>query len=187
MVQAQKRGTTADILRQIILHELELKDTQIWIYGESYKIPPEDGLFCVIEYKYSKPYSSRLLTPVDGENLLSEQNLNTQEFMTVQLFSRNRDADFRKEEAAMALNSIYAQQLGEQLGFRVSMINPIQNMTALEGSAMLKRYDISVTVLSWYQKSAVIAFFDSLRVKVLVNDGEPPMKAEFDQPVTNPV
>ena len=174
--------TSLDLLRDIVQQEMSLKDSQIYIYGQPLLMSTETGLFVVVEYKYSRAYSSRNLTPVSGGNITEEQNLNTQEFLTVQLFSRSFEALRRKEEAAMALKSVYAQQIQEKYAFKLSVNPQILDLSSLEASAMLYRYDVPVVVLTAYQKTKAVAWFDGFDVAVDANDGVPDMTAEFTQP-----
>lgn len=186
MLQQLETITTLDLLRDIIQQEMSLEDDRIFIYAQPFILPKDKHLFVNIEFKYSRPYSNRNLTPVVGSNLTEEQNLNTQEFLTVQLFSRNFEALQRKEEAVMALKSVYAQQLQEKYAFKLSWNPQILDLTSLEESAMLYRYDVPVVVLTAYQKTKSIDWFDSYRGAVRVNDGDPDITATFDQPVIDP-
>jgi len=177
--------TSLDLLRDIVQQEMTLKDAQIYIYGQPFIMPTGTGLFVLIEYKYSRVYSNRNLNPVNDGNISEEQNLNTQEFLTVQLFSRNFEALQRKEEAAMALRSVYSQQLQEKYAFKLSVNPQILDLSSLEASAMLYRYDVPVVILTAYQKTKTITWFDNYNVAVDVNDGVPDMQADFEQPLTS--
>lgn len=181
--------TSLDLLRDIIQQEMCLKDNQIYIYAQPNIIPTDTGLYVVIEYKYSRVYSNRNLNYPTGSGTLSvltqEQNVNTQEFLTVQLFSRSFEALQRKEEAVMALKSYYAQTIQEKYAFKLSVNPQILDLTSLEASAMLYRYDIPVVFLSAYQKIKTVAWFQEFQVAVDVNDGQPDMTAEFTQPTVS--
>lgn len=174
--------TSLDLLRDIIQQEMTLQDPQIWMYGQQLIIPTGPGLYVNIEFKYSRVYSSRNLTPVDDGEISQEQNVNTQEFLTVQLFSRDWTAFQRKEEAAMALKSVYAQQIQEKYAFKLSVNPQILDLSSVEASAMLYRYDVPVTVLTAYKKTKAVAWYDKFNVNVDANDGVPDMTAEFEQP-----
>lgn len=177
--------TSLDLLRDIIQQELSLKDSQIFMYGQPFILPTYDGLFVNMEFKYSKVYSSRNLNTPTVSALTQEQNVNTQEFLTVQLFSRNWEAYRRKEEAGMALKSFYAQQLQEKYSFKLSVNPNILDLTGLESSAMLYRYDVPVVLLTAYQKIKPVQWFDTFNVAVDVNDGNPDIEVEFTQPVNS--
>lgn len=174
--------TSLDLLRDIIQQEMNLKDNQIYIYAQPNIIPPDTGLYVVIEYKYSKVYSNRNLTPVENGEITEEQNVNTQEYLTVQLFSKNFDALRRKEEAAMALKSVYSQQLAEKYSFKLSSTPQIIDLSSIEASAMLYRYDIPVVFLSAYQKIKKVQWFETFTGLVDVNDGVPDIIVNFEQP-----
>lgn len=182
---------TTDLIRSIIKKEMDIADDHIWIYGEGWKIPQYKDLSVVIEYKYGRAYSNRRPTTsvsTDQANTLtSNQRLNKQEFLTVQLFSRTREAEFRKEEVSFALNSVYAQQVQEQFGFHLARILPDQNLTYWEGSSMLKRFDVPIIVLTHYRKDRAIDFFDSFDGELNINEGSNDVVIDFTQPLINPV
>lgn len=173
--------TSLDLLRDIIQQEMCLADNQIYIYAQPNIIPSDMRLFAVIEYKYSKVYSNRNLNSATVSSLTQEQNVNTQEFLTVQLFSRSFEALRRKEEVAMALKSYYAQTIQEKYSFKLSVNPQILDLSSLEASAMLYRYDIPVVFLSAYQKIKTVAWFQSFSGQVIVNDGEPTIIEDFSQ------
>lgn len=187
MLQQLEVITSLDLLREIVKQEMSLKEDRIFIYGQPFIIPSDRNLFVNIEYKYSKIYSNRNLTPVNNGNITEEQNLNTQEFLTIQLFSRSFEALRRKEEAVMALKSIYAQQLQEKYSFRLSWNPQILDLSSLEASAMLYRFDVPVVILTAYQKIKSIEWFDSYRGQVIANDqGTGEIIEDFTQPLTDP-
>jgi hypothetical protein len=175
--------TSLDLLRDIVMQEMDLDDDQIYIYAQPNIIPTDKRLYVVIEYKYSKVYSNRNLNIPSNTALTEEQNVNTQEFLTVQLFSRSFEALRRKEEVPMALNSYYAETIQEKYSFRLSTNPQILDLTSIEASAMLYRYDVPVVVLSAYQKIKTMEWFNSFVTNVRVNDGQPDMTATFTEPV----
>ena len=159
-----------------------LDDSRIFLYGQPYVIPEDNGLFVILEYKYSKVYSSRNLNTAKVSALTQEQNINTQEYLTVQLFSRNWDAYRRKEEAALALKSFYAQQSQEKYSYKLSVNPQIIDLTSIEASAMLYRYDVPVVLLTAYQKIKPVLWFDSFTVAVDVNTASKDIIVDFTQP-----
>ncbi|RTL04657.1 hypothetical protein EKK58_10125 [Candidatus Dependentiae bacterium] len=179
--------TSVDIIREIIKREMNLEDDRIYIYNQKFNIPNDSGLFVVVEYVNSKIISNTNIPKVDYKgDLIEYQELYTQEQITVQLFSRNIEALQRKEEAVMALYSTYAQQLQEKLSFRVFRNAPIEDLSELEASAILYRFDIPIIMFTWYEKIKAIGYYNSFRVKVRVNDGDPDLVREFEQPLTDP-
>lgn len=178
--------TTVDWIRDIIKYEMALPDDRIYIYNQKFDIPTLEGLFVVVEYAGSKIISSRNVQRMEGDQYAEVQQLYTQEHITVQLFSKNLDALRRKEEAVMALYSIYSQQKQDLGGFQIARNAPIEDLSALEASAILYRFDIPVVIFTWYEKILNAAYYDNLQVAVRVNDGQPDMTREFEQPLINP-
>ncbi len=178
--------TTLGLLRDIVKQEMNLKDDRINIYNQKFDIPDDDGLQVFIEYKYSKPYANRNYAKIVDGNYQEVQSLNTQEQIIVGVYSRNLDALNRKEEVVMALLSTYSQQTQEKNSFQIARIAPIQDLSFVEGAGILYRFDIAVTVLAWYEKVKTQVPYDSFDVTVRVNDGQPDLTAEFEQPLVDP-
>ena len=87
----------------------------------------------------------------------------------------------------MAFNSVYAQQIQEINSFKISRNIRIEDISFLEATARLYRFDLHLVVFAWYNKTKTTDFYDSFSARLLVNDGEPLIEVEFDQPLTNPV
>lgn len=186
-VQLQPLETTVDILRDIIKKEMCLEDDHIFIYNQKWNTPNDDALYVIIEYVGSKIISSRNTNSQDNAgNYREVQDLNTQEQITILLLSRGLEALQRKEEAVMALYSIYSQQKQSELSFKIARNAPIEDLSSLEASAILYRFDIPVVLFTWYEKIKSANYYNSMHVKVRVNDGQPDMIREFDQPLIQP-
>jgi len=178
---------TLDLIRLILIEELGLDSDRVVIYNQKFRIPPKAGLFIYIEYKGSpKVISSRnLMVPtIDGAN--EEQDSNMLEDISIGLYSRNLDALQRKEEAVMALHSIYSQQIQEANSFKIFRNVNIIPVNEVEGTARLYRFDLEVKVMSWYNKVKVAQFLDSHSVEVRVNDGQPDLDVVFVIPSKDP-
>ncbi len=161
-----------DYLVDVIRHELNLADARVNVYNVKFDIPNDPYLFIGVEYKFSKTFASKSETPNCGTGVFQEkQGLNTQEHYSVILFSRNLDALSRKEEAVMALGSVYARQQGDTYGFRIARIAPIQDLSGLEGAAILYRLEIGIVMLCRYEKIKSIPWYSTFAGRVTVEDG----------------
>lgn len=181
-------ASALDLIRTILIEELAIDENRVFIYNQKFNIPPEDDLFIYIEYK-SAPHviSSRNKLIDDGLGGANEnQNSNLMETIVVGLYSKNLDAFNRKEEAVMALHSIYAKGLMEANGFKIFKNPVIIPINEIEGAARLYRFDIEFRVQTWYNKVKTQTFFDSNQVEVLVNDGIPDLDVVFVIPATDP-
>lgn len=172
---------TLDLIRTIMIEELELDEKVVNIYNQKFRIPTTDGLFVYVEYKGAKILSSRNVINDGGLVILQEeQNLNTLEDITIGLFSRNLEAMQMKERAVMALFSVYAQQLQEENSFKIFQNPVLTPLSMLEATAQLYRFDIDIKVMAWYQNTKASDFYDKYSVAVRVNDGDPDLTAELD-------
>lgn len=179
---------TLDLLRLIMIEELGIDADRVTIYNQKFIIPRKAGLFVYIEYRTPpKVISSRnQLVNVDTADANEEQDINMLEDITIGLYSRNLDAIQRKEEAIMALHSIYSQQLQELNGFKIFRNVNLIPINEIEGPARLYRFDLECRVQSWYSKTKVAEFYNAGEIEVRVNDGQPDIDVEFPIPVTDP-
>jgi len=145
------------LLRQILIEEMDLDDDKVMLYNQKWSIPPTDDLFVVVEFKHAKPFSSRNFMDRNNNEV---QEVNMQEFYTIGIFSRSTEALFRKHEVIMALSSIFSQQLQETNSFKISRINPIVDLSMLESTALNYRFDVDIVVFSWYEKTKVADYYN---------------------------
>lgn len=166
-----------DCIRDILVHEFsDMDEERINIYNEKFKIPPKDGAFITIEYKGSpKIISSR--NYMEGTDEVQE--LNTSESFVVGIFSKNLEALQQKEKVVMALNSIFSVQTQEKYSFKIYREMKIEDLSFLEASAMLRRFDITFTVNAWYKETKAAEYFETFSTKVQVDPTD--FVEEFDQ------
>ena len=176
-------------LRQILIRGMSLSETRVNIFNQriSEELLEKPDLFVYIECLPSRVISSRSkywLDPISGD-YKEVLDVNMLDPVLIGLFSRTTEALVRKDEVVMALNSHYAQQLQEAHSFKIFRNMPIQDMTMLEGAALLYRYDIPVQLFSWSQKITTVDFFDTFKGQVKENDGLPIVEEDFDQPLSS--
>ena len=173
MINANGIGDVAmDLLRRIIIREMSLDPSRVNIFNQRFAIPTDDGMFIYLECLPSKMISNRNITAQGGAGLQEIQELNTWEQVNIGVFSKNLEALQRKEEVVMALYSQYAQQVQDANSFRIFQMSPIQDLTRLEGTSQLYRYDITVTLHAWYQKIKAVEYFDQFKTRVLTESAE---------------
>ncbi len=154
--------TTLELIRDILVAEMGIDIERVNIFNQKFKIPTDDGLFITIEANGAPQIMSNRNITVPTINSFTEvQEINTREMIAVSFMSRNLDAYTRAPEALMAIASLKAQQVCEQNAFKIARISPIVNLSGLEGSAMLYRYEISLVVFGWYEKTKAGDYFDT--------------------------
>jgi len=176
-----------DYIRNIIIEEMELEEDRVYIYNQKFTIPKDDELFIVLEYNGApKVISNRNYMDMTEEPPVEVNDLNMQERIVVGVFSKNESALQRKEEVLMAIHSIYSQNVQEQYSFRIFRSSVIEDLSFLEASALLYRFDIPLIVNAWYKKTKEKTYYEVFQTQVTVNDGQPDMKSEVFDPREDP-
>lgn len=170
--------TALDFIWDIIHHEMsDVDQDRITIFNQQWKIPKDDGLYILISSKGSKVFANRTGFKIISSVPTEVNCINSQEIIAVEIMSRNQDAINRKEEILMALNSLYSQQVQEAKSFRIFRLGNIEQLSDLEGSAMLNRYEISVTVHAWFEKSKTASYYETFKTRVKTEEDT----VNFDQ------
>lgn len=168
-------------LRDILIEEMDLDDDRVLVYNQKINLPTDDGLFVVVEFKHAKPFSARSSWTTDNPPQ-EVQEVNMQEFYTIGVFSRSLEALQRKHEVYMAFASQYSQQVQEEQSFKISRCLPFQDLSPLEETALLYRFDIEVVVLAWYEKKKTLDYYDSYTGSAVLDPSD--LKETFTQPTT---
>ena len=175
---------TLQLIRCILIQELCMDPNRITIYNQKFIIPKTKEMFIYLESRSaSVPISSRDMMDV---NNIEHQDSNWLENVTIGIYSRDTEALRRKEEVAMALHSIYGQQVQEQNSFKIFRNMNIVPINEQEGTARLYRFDLECRVHAWYSVTKVAEFFDSFGVQVWIEGSTPLTEIEFVIPDTNP-
>lgn len=187
MITGIKKGTTIDLIRNIIMVDMPFPTERIFLYNEDYVLPPDNGLWIIVAYAGSKPYSNRSSTFTDENgNFMERQNVNTQEQIVINLMSFDLEALERKEEVLQALASLYSQNVQSQESFKIAPIMPIADRSEIEGGKINYRFDIMLTVLTWYEKIKSADYYDGIITKVTVADGALKNQTVEFNPAINP-
>jgi hypothetical protein len=168
--------TAIDYLRDVLITQLALADDRVNIYNQKFTIPNDKHLFVGVEFKFSKAFASKSETEVVATVFTEKLGLNTQEHLAVLLFSRNEEALQRKEEAVLALTSIYARQLSDQYGFKIARLAPIQDQSYVEGGASLYRFEIPVIMLCRYEFTQSVPWYGTFPGEITIEDGSDVVK-----------
>jgi hypothetical protein len=149
-----QQQTSMELLRIILLEEMCLKPDHVNLYDQKWVIPPLDDMFIVLEYRNGIPIGNNNYFDTSCPDGIPRevQLVNKLEKIVVRVFSRTDEAMYRKDEVSMALMSQYSQFIQESYSFSIARIMPDIDLSELEGTAMLKRYDIEVSVYAWYKK-----------------------------------
>lgn len=152
------------ILGDIIKEFMVLTDQQIMIYNQNFKLPQTSGLFVILQYNNSKVYSGKnQFIPAPEGDVGGQESITTltQENYTINIISKDDEARQRKAEVILSLNTNFAQDQQELYQFKIAEIsNSFDNVSELEGAAMINRFAINVSLLARYEKIRDVTYYD---------------------------
>lgn len=148
------------IIADILSHQMNLDPSRIFIYNDGRTLPKDDGLYIVLYVHRTPPYGSKTEYKETAEGLIEVQSLNFQQTIIASAVSKSTEARQRAYEVQMAVNSTYSQQMQEKYGCHISRIAPVQDLSFLETTSRLNRFDTTVVVLAAVEKETVVDYYD---------------------------
>ena len=152
------------VIADIISHEMDLPNDRIFIYNDGRELPKDDGLYIVLSVMSRPPFGAKSSYKETEDGLVEVQTLNVKETIIASAVSKNTDARTRAYEVQMAVNSVFSEQKQEEYGCHISMIAPVRDMSFLENTARLNRFDTEITLLAAYEKVKDIDYFDTYSI-----------------------
>lgn len=173
------------ILVDILKHELQLPDSYginnrgdeiptVFIYSQNIKLFDTDKLQICVRTVYPRPYSNRSeFVTKEGGHFAQVQDLNIQNLIQIDCYSRNNEARDRLSEITLALNSVYAQQQMDLYSFKIGIIpKAINNISGIDGGSDINRYTITFNVLTHEQKITNIDYYDKFYMTAETEGGQ---------------
>lgn len=164
------------IIIDILTEEMDLDPATIWLRDQNRKIPDDKTMFLVVGLIDAHVMSNvtymkeETIATVTKQHEINEVMM--QEFIQIDIMSRNNDALTRKWEVVAALQSFYAQQQQELNNFKIFRIpGSFVNTSSAEGGSNINRYSITATCFVWYRKDTVLAsplgdYYDDFTTRV---------------------
>lgn len=155
----------------ILQTQLGLQDRQIWIYNQKRDIPNDFGIYFVVSYQGQRIIANIRKEIATENGLMEYQSVHSLANFTVDVFSRDKGARDMRDQAIMALNSTYSQQVQEANGFQIARNSfQVTNTSEVEGVAELNRYSISFNVTYMSETSKSIDYFDTFTKQVITEE-----------------
>lgn len=155
----------------IIKHELNLSDNQIWIYNQKRDIPNDLGVYLVVNYVGQRIIANVMKQYIENDKLMEYQSVHSLANYSIDVFSRSSGARQIRDLAAMALHSTYSQQIQEAHGFNIARNSfQVTNTSDVEGTAELNRYSISFNVTYMSETSKPIDYYDTFTKEVITEE-----------------
>jgi hypothetical protein len=136
---------------------MAIDPARVILKDENFDAPKDQALYVLIEYEGDSPIGV-------GSHVNATTGIETSHYAqftnwAIEVCSRNRDASDRYPEVLMALRSITGQQAAEIAQCSFFYGNPL-NLSAIEGSAALRRWHIPVIVSNVQKKTSTAAMID---------------------------
>lgn len=164
-------GGVLQLVCDVIRNGLGLAPEQAYIYEQKILIPNDSRLYVAVGFLTCKPFSNIRPWTSGGGGVVANQSTNFSSALSVDIFSRGPAARDQKELVLLALNSVYAEQQQEANSFRIFPItNAFVNLTEQEGSAILYRFNLTVTVQYCVLNNQNVPYFDSFQVPEILTD-----------------
>ena len=148
----------------IIQHELGLDAAHVMASDQRYTPPTDDGMYVVVSYVDDKTIgnNSYMLGDVDDSGVGQEVQESAVNILAqIDVMSASSEARLRKQEIVMALAGIYARQVCDANLMQLARIPAgFRDMSALEGSSMLKRYTATIIIKALYRKVKETSYYD---------------------------
>jgi len=156
-------SSTPQILCDIIRTTLNFSDDQIWIYNQRRSIPEDKRLYVIVGLISVQAYGNNVHHPVDiNGNLTDQITTYVQETISIDLFSYTTASITQYSNIFGSLRSTYSQQIQEQYGIKIAEIPvSINDVSAVEGAALLYRLSITLQVLRKYDILVVNQYYDT--------------------------
>lgn len=149
------------IIADIISHELGLDESRIFIYNDGRPLPKDKNLYIVLYVRETPPYGSKTeYKEIDGV-FTEVQTLNFQQTVTASIISKDTSARTRFYEVQMAMNSTYSIQQQEKYGCHISRIADVVDLSFLEQTERLNRFDTTIRLLYAVEKKQQVDYYDT--------------------------
>lgn len=141
--------------------EMDLAADQVYVFNQKINFPPDSRIYIAVGLVSAKPFGSRNVSVSTSGGLEEQQSVNMLANLSINILSKGTEALMRKEEVILALKSTYSRSQQEKYGFGIASIsNSFVNLSPLEGTSILNRFNIGVNIQYNVSKNKQIAYYD---------------------------
>lgn len=149
------------ILADIIAEEMSLDADRVVVYDQNFKPPKDEDIYVVIAFQSGHQIGSN--KRFDPDTNEENQYVSVSETYNIEITSKNRDAQTRKYEVTMALDSTYSQQKQEEEQVSIFRSPRILDISFIEGAFSLHRFRIPVIINSTKTLEKSVEYFDKFQ------------------------
>lgn len=157
------------MLADVIQDYMELDDDRVILGNENFDGPKDSGLYVLVIY--DAPALVGVNSKKDYDARTEQMSVSSHNRWLVEVVSRGYDADNRHMEVYMAIASIAATITAEANNCAFFRGGPPLNLTAIEGVASLRRWQIPVIISNKQSKTASADMIDKFTAPTIANGG----------------
>ena len=153
---------TTQIIANILQTVLALDDDQVWIYNQKRRIPPDKRMYLVVGVAAMKAFGVNNYPDPSGTGVTEDRSQQMQETLTIDAFGYEPWVMNQIGPVIGALKSTYSQQQQELLGMSIFPVpTTINDVSAVEGTAILYRFSITVNVIRAYTQTSAVPYYST--------------------------
>ena len=143
---------------------------RVFIYNSDWTIPKTTDMFLVVGVLNDDPFGQGQGYKSDpvGGGLLETNIVENLLTLTIDAFSVTRESFRRLPEITMALTGDAAERLMECRSLRIFRPGPFRDLSALEASRRLNRYQCTVDVIEGHGAQRTVPYFTKPAIKALL-------------------
>lgn len=158
------------VLADILEKEMSLKPEQVLLYNQKVKLKPNFDIYISLAVSgASKPIGNTRRYQSTQSGLKEIQTLSLYDVFNLEIFSRGSAARVRRNEVLLALGSTFSLQMQEKYGLRIDPLGPMNDVSELEGTAILNRYVLNIGVYSTVTKEKEVEYYDQFRLQLITD------------------
>lgn len=163
--------STLTLVCDILKTELGLASDQIWIYNQKINIPKDSRLYVIVSQVSAVQYAAGKKHSFAPALAMTHQHV--QETIRIELISSGTLAIDKAQDVIGAFSSDYAEEKGNQVGFRIARIpSSVTDTSFLEVTQQLFRTTIELKILRAYTQSKTAKYYDSFDLEIFTEKGE---------------
>lgn len=157
------------LIRDIIIHEMDLTDNQVYLYNQDFTLKNKAGSFLAVEFLEDDIiYNNVSYRYSDSGDMYQINHTGMKEMILVHFFSKDKDARIRKVEAIQAIKSLYSEQMQEKYQCKIFQVagglfsgkaartREYSYSGSLEGGVIIYYFSIILACNTWYRKEKLI-------------------------------
>ena len=164
-------GSPLILFCDVIETSMGLDSGRVYLWDQKIFEPLDYYLYIAVSVASCKPFSNQKVYEYTDGIYYEVQCVNIFNVVNLDLISRGPDALIRKEEAILALNSIYSEQQQEANSFKIGSISSnFVNLSRLDASAIPFRFRISCGLQYFTSKTSAVSYIDDFQTTSLATE-----------------